>query len=268
MLRKLAFIGLLFVMCIPSISLAGQDGGYDITTELWAKAILQVTGNPVTLVWEEVGTDTTPSGDTVVSGYFYANPDDFAYGSQYNPEVFVKVYIATNGWCNMAFNHVTVDDVAIYSAHDYAGTADQTGTVSLTSRLLEHRYDGVGSGTGSPIYDATGTWPLTIDNVSGSLVGSTQCEFDDYESDVLALTQSGSFFSFINGDGNSFTGTINGSNYNFTGTWIDNDNFVVTVTGTLILHSSNSLSGSGHVRIDKDGGLFCEWVQSYSGVKR
>ena len=146
MLRKLAFIGLLFVMWSPSISLAGQDGGYDITTELWAKAILQVTGNPVTLVWEEVGTDTTPSGDTVVSGYFYANPDDFAYGSQYNPEVFVKVYIATNGWCNMAFNHVTVEDVTIYSAHNYAGSADHIGTISLESRLLEHQYDRMGPG--------------------------------------------------------------------------------------------------------------------------
>ena len=48
----------------------------------------------------------------MVSGYFYADPADFAYGSVYNPEVFVKIYIDPNGWANIAFNHVTVDDVS------------------------------------------------------------------------------------------------------------------------------------------------------------
>ena len=143
MIRRSVSIGLLFVMCITSLSFAGQDGGYDITQELWAKAVLQVPGNPVTLVWQEVGTDITPSGDQVISGYFYADPSDFAFGSQYNPEVFVKIYIATNGWCNMAFNHVTVDDVIVSSSHNYNGTQDQSGSISLSNRLLEHEYTGV-----------------------------------------------------------------------------------------------------------------------------
>ena len=123
---------------------SGQDGGYFLTSELWSKAVLQVPGNPVTLVWQEVGSDTTPGGDRVVSGYFYADPDDFAYGSPYNPEVFVKVYIASNGWANIAFNHVTVDDVAISSAHRYNGSVDKSGTATLETRLIEHQYDGVG----------------------------------------------------------------------------------------------------------------------------
>ena len=79
----------------------------------------------------------------MVSGYFYASPADFAYGSLYNPEVFVKVYIAANGWANMAFNHVTVDGVDISSAHQYSGLADQTGTAALERRLVEHQYNGV-----------------------------------------------------------------------------------------------------------------------------
>ncbi len=117
--------------------------GYNVTSELWTKAVLEVPGNPVTLVWREVGSDTTPSGDRVVSGYFYADPSDFAYGSVYNPELFVKIYIAGNGWCNIAFNHVTVDDVTVYSAHQYGGAADMTGSVTLISRLAEHQYNGV-----------------------------------------------------------------------------------------------------------------------------
>ena len=122
-------------------AVSAGDGGYVLSSDLWSKAVLQVAGHPVTLIWKEVGSDTTPSGDRVVSGYFYADPADFAYGSAFNPEVFVKLYIATSGWSNMAFNHVTVDDVTIYSAYQYAGTPHQTGSVDLNGRLEEHQYD-------------------------------------------------------------------------------------------------------------------------------
>jgi len=122
---------------------SGIDGGYHVTSEIWTKAVLQVSGNPVTLVWKEVGAEITPSGDQVISGYFYADPKDFVHGSQYNPDVFVKIYIAKNGWCNIAFNHVTVDNVTVYSAHTYAGAAQQTGTATLGKRLVEHQYNRV-----------------------------------------------------------------------------------------------------------------------------
>ena len=122
-------------------AVSAGDGGYVLSSDLWSKAVLQVAGSPVTLIWKEVGSDTTPSGDQVVSGYFYADPADFAYGSAFNPEVFVKLYIATSGWSNMAFNHVTVDDVTIYSAYEYAGSPNKTETVSLNGRLKEHQYD-------------------------------------------------------------------------------------------------------------------------------
>jgi len=120
-----------------------KDGGYFVTPELWTKAVLQVPGAPVRLKWKAVGTNLTPIGDQVISGYFYADPDDFAYGSEYNPELFVKIYIAKNGWCNIAFNHVTVDNVTVYSAHHYTGEAQQVGTTLLTKRLVEHPYNGV-----------------------------------------------------------------------------------------------------------------------------
>ena len=144
---RLSFFSLLVAMSLflacPLIGLAARDSGYDITSSLWAKAVLQVSTSPVTLVWKVVGTDITPSGDQVISGYFYADPNDFAYGSQYNPELFVKIYIAKSGWCNIAFNHVTVDNVTVYSAHMYEGAAQQTGTAMLTKRLVEHQYNGV-----------------------------------------------------------------------------------------------------------------------------
>ena len=120
-----------------------SSNGYTITSNLWTKAILQPSTGSVNLVWKEVGADTTLSGDKVISGYFFADPEDFAYGSEFNPEVFVKIYIASSGWCNIAFNHVTVDSVDIDSAHNYSGSADQSGTATLNGRLLEHQYNGV-----------------------------------------------------------------------------------------------------------------------------
>jgi len=98
---------------------------------------------PVTLIWKEVGSGTTPSGDEVVSGYFYADPGEFAFGSEFNLKVFVKIYIAKSGWCNIGFNHVTLDNVGISSALNYAGIANQNGTATLSGRLVEHPYTGV-----------------------------------------------------------------------------------------------------------------------------
>lgn len=119
------------------------DGGVTVTSGLWLKAVLKTPAGSFTLLWTLVGTDTTPSGDRVVSGYFYADPTEFAYGSPFNPEAFVKIYIATNGWANIAFNHVTVDDLDLYSALAYSGAYDHFGNASLNNRLVEHTYTGV-----------------------------------------------------------------------------------------------------------------------------
>jgi hypothetical protein len=119
------------------------DGGTVVFADLWLKSVLRTAAGDFTLIWKEVGRDSTPSGDKVVSGYFYADPAEFAYGSRYNPEVFVKIYAAANGWANIAFNHVTVDNVDIYSAHQYEGSPEQSGIVTLDSRLAEHSYTGV-----------------------------------------------------------------------------------------------------------------------------
>ena len=184
---------LLVVVCIASAEIALGNDGYNLTPELWAKAVLKTPSKDVTLVWSEVGSDTTPSGDRVVSGYFYADPDDFAYGSVYNPEVFVKVYIATNGWSNIAFNHVTVDDVDVSSALIVNGSEleSKAGTITLDDRLDEHSYmipidenfDGTWTGSSTATtptgYDGNECGPATITMVisngqiiSGSVLDS------------------------------------------------------------------------------------------------
>ena len=143
------------------------DGGCRLTDHLWAKAVFQTPGGDLTLAWRLLGADLTPGGAQVLSGYFYAEPEQFAYGSPSNPEIFVKIYIAPNGWCNIAFNHVTVDSVMVSSALDYAGTPNQTGCATLSQRLVQHQYDGVAIDTTvqSEVVDAvagsTQGYPLT-----------------------------------------------------------------------------------------------------------
>jgi hypothetical protein len=226
-------------LLLPSAGSCAQDTGYNITSELWAKAVLQAPSGPVPLVWKEVGSDTTPSGDKVISGYFYADPNDFAYGSMYNPEVFVKVYIATNGWCNMAFNHVTVDYVTIYSAHNYAGTADQTGIASQNNRLVEHQYTGVGvqtqegydgswKGTAvsnisynyySEACPASGSVNLTVSNTEAS--GTAVDSFGYSYSVSGTVTTDGAVTAYANGNDTviTLTGTMSGASGG--GTWTE-----------------------------------------------
>ena len=172
-----------------TLSGSAVDGGYVLSSDLWAKAVLQVSGNPVTLIWKEVGSDVTPSGARVVSGYFYADPDVFAYGSVYNPEVFVKVYIDATGWTNMAFNHVTVDAVSIYSAHQYSGAPNKTGSVSLDGRLAEHQFD-------------INVVPLTLKSVAISGAGSV----NENSSSGYTLTA-----SYTDGTSQTVTGVVNWS---------------------------------------------------------
>lgn len=129
--------------CYPSVEFFPiRDSGYGATKDLWIKAVLKPAWTShVTLRWQKGGEDVSPAGATTVWGYLYADPADFPYGSESNPEVFVKIYKAENGWQNIAFNHVTVDDVDVFSALSYDGKVDQQGTISIKNRIAPHPYD-------------------------------------------------------------------------------------------------------------------------------
>ena len=235
MFKRTMVLGILLsvAMCISFMPAAGLAAEYNVTSGLSLGAVLQVSGNPIDLVWQEVGTDTTISGDTVVSGYFYADPEDFAYGSQYNPEVFVKVYIASNGWMNIAFNHVTVDPVSVSSTNS---GSHQEGTITTSDRIAEHTYDPNNGGSG------------TTTNFDGDWNGFAKSSIS-YSNG----TSCGSSTAYMAVSDNAVTGSILtswGETYSLTGTVTDDgslscsgkegDYVVVTIQGTL-----SGASGSG-----------------------
>ena len=242
--RGIFLIGMTLLLAAGS-AMAAQDVGYNVTSELWAKAVLQVATNPVTpvtLVWKEVGSDTTASGARVVSGYFYADPNDFAYGSQYNPELFVKIYIAADGWCNMAFNHVTVDPVVVYSALNYSGAAQKTGTATTTSRLLEHSYS-IGGEQSTSI---TGAWSGTWSSYDG---------YTDHGS--ANMTQSGSSVSGTM----TVYGTDCGTYYNVPVTGTDNGSGAYSFSITTSCGSDSvNIQFSGKLSGDTITGTYYNYV--------
>lgn len=287
MVKRSAVLGMVFFMWISSVAAAAEIDQvynfYNAISDLWVKAVLKLPGSPVTLVWKEVGSDTTPSGDRVVSGYFYADPDDFAYGSVYNPEVFVKIYIASNGWANIAFNHVTVDDVEVYSTNwnpgDYSQTGKQ-GTITLSQRLEEHQWtidgeDITGAWNGSWVDtedNTTGTLILNVTQVGSDVTGrasiyNTKCATTDFN--VSGTDQGSGSYSFwvdgsaCGGEGAVLQYSCKLDGDNLTGTFEYTINGTVSDRGTISLEKSNGTTGATLTGVARAYGDITEGIRVY-----
>ncbi len=115
--------------------------GLMVTDRLWIRAVIQtVEKGAVDAVWEKGGEDFTAAGDRVIWGYFYTSPDDVAWGSRQNPDMFVKIWFDRNGRVDVNFFHVSVPNIEVYSAYPYNGTPDQHGTTTLTTRYIRQYY--------------------------------------------------------------------------------------------------------------------------------
>ncbi|MEA3462447.1 MAG: S8 family serine peptidase, partial [Bacteroidota bacterium] len=70
---------------------SGNPLGYSTINDLRIGSIINtVEKGPVDAVWRFGGQDNTSRGDQVVWGHFYANPSDVTWGSQDNPDLYVK----------------------------------------------------------------------------------------------------------------------------------------------------------------------------------
>jgi len=115
--------------------------GYMTTSDMWIRGVIQTEEKgAVDAIWKQGGMDTTESGDTVVWGHFYANPGDVTWGSQQNPDVFVKIWLDHTGRIDVNFFHVSVPQVEVYSDYPYDGTCDKKDTVSMENRHILHEY--------------------------------------------------------------------------------------------------------------------------------
>ena len=76
---------------------SGNPSGYSTINDLRIGSIINtVEKGPIDAVWRFGGQDTTDRGDHVVWGHFYASPSDVTWGSENNPDLFVKIWFDVN----------------------------------------------------------------------------------------------------------------------------------------------------------------------------
>ena len=119
----------------------GNPFGYSTINDIRIGSIINtVEKGPIDAVWRLGGQDTTARGDQVVWGHFYANPTDVTWGSENNPDLFVKIWFDVSGRTDVNFFHVSVPDIEVYSDLPDDGTYDQQGTTIMDNRYIRHEY--------------------------------------------------------------------------------------------------------------------------------
>ena len=136
--KVMVLVIVLFSLMISGLVFAE---GYLVTSDLWIRAVINtVEKGPIDAVFYKGGEKTTSRGDTVIWGYFYANPDDVSWGDQGNPDLYVKIWFDVSGRVDVNFFHVSVPDIEGYSDLPDDGTYDQKGTMIMDNRYIRHEY--------------------------------------------------------------------------------------------------------------------------------
>ena len=122
-------------------SQTGNPSGYSTINNLRIGSMINtVEKGPIDAMWRLGGQDTTSRGDQVVWGHYYANPSDVTWGSQDNPDLFVKIWFDVSGRVDVNFFHVSVPDIEVYSDLPSDATYDQRGTTIMDDRYIRHEY--------------------------------------------------------------------------------------------------------------------------------
>ena len=96
-------------------------------------------GRTIDGVWRNGGSDTTASGDQVAWGYFYADPKDVEWGSEQNPEVYVKFwYDKAGNRIDVNFFHVSAPNISVYSGR--SGSYNGTTVITQQERYTQHQH--------------------------------------------------------------------------------------------------------------------------------
>jgi hypothetical protein len=120
----------------------GPVTGNLVTDDLWIRAVINTEEKgAIEAVWQKGGEDTTSRGDRVIWGHFYASPSDVTWGSQNNPDLFVKIWFDVSGRVDVNYFHVSVPDIVVYSNYPYDGTPDEQGTTTMSRRYIRQYYE-------------------------------------------------------------------------------------------------------------------------------
>ena len=170
----------------PTVNVSLNGIGSDIsegcmvTSDLWIRAVINTEEKgDIEAVWKKGGEDTTSRGDRVIWGHFYASPSDVTWGSENNPDLFVKIWFDVSGRVDVNFFHVSVPKIEVYSDYPYDGTVDEYGTTTMSRRYIRQYYQNGESnmdenyedGNPPPGYSPTGN-PFGYSTINDLRIGS------------------------------------------------------------------------------------------------
>lgn len=130
------------LVCLSELPGNVPGNGYLATNDLWIRAVINtVEKGPIETVWQKGGEGTTSRGDRVIWGYFYASPSDVTWGSQNNPDLYVKIWFDVSGRIDVNYFHVSVPDIEVYSDYPYDGIPDEQGITTMSRRYIRQYYE-------------------------------------------------------------------------------------------------------------------------------
>jgi len=120
----------------------GNPHGYGLESNARIGTVINTedAAGPIDGLWRQGGVSMTARGDQVIWGFFYADPAKVNWGSNENPDMFVKVWFDVTGRVDVNFFHVSVPDIEVFSDVPNRGGYDQRGTAILNDRYIRHVY--------------------------------------------------------------------------------------------------------------------------------
>lgn len=120
---------------------SGNPSGYSVIHDIRIGTVINtLEKGGISAVWRKGGEDATEDGHEVVWGHFYANPNNVNWGSENNPDLFVKIWFDVSGRTDVNFFHVSVPDIEVFSAYSNDVSYSQKGTTILDNRYIRHEY--------------------------------------------------------------------------------------------------------------------------------
>ena len=120
----------------------------------------------------------------MVWGHFYANPNDVTWGSQNNPDLFMKIWFDVSGRVDVNFFHVSVPDIEVYSNLPIEGAYDRQGTTVMNNRYIRHEYWSGGNFAGT--YSFFEQYDLNISDGVALGIGTVTLEVTRIDSNNLS----------------------------------------------------------------------------------
>ncbi len=251
---------------------------YSAIGGLGISAAINTVGGPINAVWKKGGDALTAGGHQVLWGHFYADPSDVSWGSENNPDLFVKVWFDAGGRIDVNFFHVSVPDIEVYSDYPGDGSYDEKGTTVMADRYIRHEY----------WYEPTacenidGEWSDFVSgNASTTVFGETEtAPFSGIRAEPVSIKQADCNTEWnISESGINYkrTGTVEGNVVRLSGemtnaAWLANrlaESLKEEDANAAITFSTNTHSGEGTISGDKiiyEGSGYLSGTLTYMGL--